>query len=96
MLASVAVLILFAGSSAFAVRAYVLYERANSTTSSVIAASNDLLIALLNAETGQRGYLLTNKPIYLQPYDRRSRRSQPTSSVSARRSQRSLAARNIS
>ena len=69
-LASALLLILFAGSSAFSVRAYVLYGRASSTTSSVIAASNDLLIALLNAETGQRGYLLTNKPIYLQPYDR--------------------------
>ena len=62
-------LILFVGSSALSVRAYVLYGRANSTTSSVIGASNDLLVALLDAETGQRGYLLTNKPIYLQPYD---------------------------
>ena len=28
-----------------------------------------MLIELLNAETGQRGYLLTSRPIYLQPYD---------------------------
>jgi signal transduction histidine kinase len=67
-LASALLLILLAGSSALSVRAYVLYERASSTTSNVVGASNDLLVALLNAETGQRGYLLTSKPIYLQPY----------------------------
>ena len=62
-------LILFVASSALSVRAYVLYERANFTTADVIGASNDLLIGLLNAETGQRGYLLTSNPVYLQPYD---------------------------
>ena len=69
MLASVALLlILFVASSALSVRAYVLYERANSATSNVIEASNGLLIGLLDAETGQRGYLLTGEPVYLQPY----------------------------
>ncbi len=62
-------LILFAGSAALSVRAYVLYGTANSVTSGVVNASNKLLIELLNAETGQRGFLLTGKPIYLQPYD---------------------------
>ena len=62
-------LILLVGSSALSLRAYVLYGRASSTTSGVIGASNSLLIALLNAETGQRGYLLTGNPAYLQPYD---------------------------
>jgi signal transduction histidine kinase len=62
-------LILFVASSALSVRAYVLYKRAESTTTDVIGASNDLLIGLLNAETGQRGYLLTGKPVYLQPYE---------------------------
>ena len=28
-----------------------------------------MLIELLDAETGQRGYLLTGDPLYLQPYD---------------------------
>ena len=69
VLASVALLlILFVASSALSVRAYVLYERANSATSNVIDASNGLLIGLLDAETGQRGYLLTGEPAYLQPY----------------------------
>ena len=62
-------LILFAASSVLSVWAYVLYERADLTTSEVIGASNDLLIGLLNAETGQRGYLLTGNPVYLQPYE---------------------------
>ncbi len=62
-------LILFVASSALSVLSYVLYDRADVTTSDVIGASNDLLIGLLNAETGQRGYLLTGNPAYLQPYD---------------------------
>ncbi len=62
-------LILFVASSALSVLSYVLYERADLTTSEVIGASNDLLIGLLNAETGKRGYLLTGNPVYLQPYD---------------------------
>ena len=65
----VLLLIVFIGSSALSVRAYVLYERADVTTANVTAAGNGLLIGLLNAETGQRGYLLTGKPVYLQPYD---------------------------
>jgi len=65
----VLLLILFAGSSALSVRAYVLYERADFTTVSVTAAGDSLLIDLLNAETSQRGYLLTSRPAYLQPYD---------------------------
>jgi signal transduction histidine kinase len=65
----VLLLILFVASTALSVRAYVLSDRAGSTTASVTGASNDLLIELLNAETGQRGYLLTSNPVYLQPYD---------------------------
>jgi len=37
-------------------------------TRQVITAANGLLFALLDAETGQRGYALTGKDIYLQPY----------------------------
>ena len=66
---AVLVLILFVASSALSVRAFALYQEADSTTTGVIAASNSLLIELLNAETGQRGYLLTRNPVYLQPYD---------------------------
>ena len=65
----VLLLILFVSSSALSVRAYVLSERADFTTASVTEATDSLLIELLNAETGQRGYLLTSKPVYLQPYD---------------------------
>jgi signal transduction histidine kinase len=65
----VLLLILFAGSSALSIRAYALSEQAASTTSNTIESSDDLLIELLDAETGQRGYLLTGTPAYLQPYD---------------------------
>ena len=33
-----------------------------------LLALNDLMSAMLNAETGQRGFLLTGKPEYLAPY----------------------------
>ncbi len=68
-LTSALLLILLVVSAALSVRAYVLYQRADSTTTNILGASNDLLVALLNAETGQRGYLLTSRLIYLQPYD---------------------------
>ena len=67
-LASALLLILLVASAALSVRAYVLSGRASSTTSGVVGATDGLLIALLNAETGQRGYLLTSRPTYLQPY----------------------------
>lgn len=95
--ASVALLlILVVGSSALSVRAYVLYERANFTTADVIGASNSLLIELLNAETGQRGYLLTSKPVYLQPYDSALSTVPADQQRLGLRSQRSLAAGNTS
>jgi PAS domain S-box-containing protein len=37
-------------------------------THEVLEALQDSLVTMLNAETGQRGYLLTNDPGYLQPY----------------------------
>ncbi|WP_292082889.1 MULTISPECIES: response regulator [unclassified Brevundimonas] len=38
-------------------------------THQVIVAVDDLLSTVQDAETGQRGYLLTGNPLYLQPYD---------------------------
>lgn len=47
-------------------------QRANEAqvraTHEVLSALDDLLISTLDAETGQRGYLLTAKPEYLMPY----------------------------
>jgi len=34
----------------------------------VIQSANEFLSALINAETGQRGYLLTNDEVFLKPY----------------------------
>jgi len=39
-------------------------------THKVIVGIDGLMASLLNAETGQRGYLLTENPSYLQPYQR--------------------------
>jgi CheY-like chemotaxis protein/signal transduction histidine kinase/CHASE3 domain sensor protein len=38
-------------------------------THQVIVAVDELLSTVQDAETGQRGYLLTGNPLYLQPYD---------------------------
>ncbi|MGH7558026.1 MAG: sigma 54-interacting transcriptional regulator [Gemmatimonadota bacterium] len=43
-------------------------------THRVLDELDDLLIALNDAETGQRGYLLTGEERYLEPYDRSRRR----------------------
>ena len=70
LLASVVLLLLlFVASSALSVLVFVFSERADLTTEEVIGASDELLMGLLNAETGQRGYLLTSNPVFLQPYD---------------------------
>ena len=37
-------------------------------TYNVIERANGLLSSLINAETGQRGYLLTNDEVFLEPY----------------------------
>src|SRR5580698_5769252 len=37
-------------------------------TDSVIQATNNVLSTLKDAETGQRGYLLTGDTVYLRPY----------------------------
>ena len=39
-------------------------------THSVLIGADDLLSAVQDAETGQRGYILTGNERYLEPYDR--------------------------
>lgn len=46
-------------------------ERADVTRlRAVLASGDDLIVSLLDAETGQRGFLLTGEDRYLEPYDR--------------------------
>jgi PAS domain S-box-containing protein len=45
-------------------------ERAVSKSREVSAAMNDLLLSLTEAETGQRGYLISGREEYLEPYYR--------------------------
>ncbi len=56
--------------------AFAALQRSNAVaqqyvdhTQKVLLYANRLLTALVNAETGVRGYALTNRPEYLQPYD---------------------------
>ena len=51
-------------------QAYDRVWRERLVTNQVLEHANGLLSALKDAETGQRGYLLTGKPSYLEPYDR--------------------------
>jgi CHASE3 domain sensor protein len=43
------------------------------------AKLNDLVKALIDAETGQRGYLLTERAEYLKPYEQATRESRSCS-----------------
>jgi PAS domain S-box-containing protein len=45
------------------------WQRRVSHTYEVITVSDDLLTVLVDAETGERGYLLTGQSEYLQPYE---------------------------
>ena len=45
------------------------YTRESIATAQTQVILNDLNIRMLNAETGQRGYLLTGRMDYLQPYE---------------------------
>jgi PAS domain S-box-containing protein len=54
-------------------RAWVLFDRRSdqvAVSQEVTAETNALLSALKDAETGQRGYLLSGRDQYLQPYQR--------------------------
>lgn len=44
-------------------------EKLVSHTQEVIAKSNALLLTMVDAETGQRGYLITGNSTYLEPYN---------------------------
>lgn len=46
------------------IKSIAAMEEAQSTRS----ALNELMQSMLDAETGQRGYLLTGNPVYLEPY----------------------------
>jgi hypothetical protein len=43
----------------------------------VKSALDDLLAAITDAETGQRGFLITGDPQYLEPYERGTARGTP-------------------
>jgi signal transduction histidine kinase/CHASE3 domain sensor protein len=64
-----AAIVLAAGAASYAAqregmetRDWVLHSR------NVLDASTNLLTALLDAETGQRGYVITHDPVLLEPY----------------------------
>jgi PAS domain S-box-containing protein len=47
-------------------------------TSQVLVESQSTLISLLNAETGVRGYYISNQPVFLAPYDDALKTLKPT------------------
>ncbi len=63
-----AVILIFINEAGFrlSTEAATSIEEAQATR----ASANQLLQHMLDAETGQRGYLLTGDPKYLEPYDR--------------------------
>jgi signal transduction histidine kinase len=62
-------LLLFLGASVFLRYYTVAATRYITHTQDVLLESNNLLVALLNAETGVRGYDGTRSKVFLEPYD---------------------------
>lgn len=65
----VALLLGMVSSSLWLVQANNRYSQETADLRRLRAAILDVLTAVQNAETGQRGYLLTKENAYLQPYD---------------------------
>jgi signal transduction histidine kinase len=73
----VAVAILFAANSYvcfYNVRRLLEHSDAVGTARQTIIATESVLSTLKDAETGERGYLLTNDPAFLEPYEDAERR----------------------
>src|SRR5437870_10284755 len=51
-------------------RQYILARAVGLRTLAVQRSVENLLSGLVDAETGQRGFLLTGKDLYLEPYNR--------------------------
>ncbi len=64
-----AVLLLATGLSVAAGRTGAAVDRQVATDQELTEVNEQVLAALLDAETGQRGYLLTGEDRYLAPYD---------------------------
>src|SRR5262249_25613066 len=62
------VLVLNAFLSWYTTRRLVENDRAVSHTHAVLAKVEEVLSTLKDAETGQRGYVITGEPDYLNPY----------------------------
>ncbi|HSI40126.1 MAG TPA: CHASE3 domain-containing protein [Xanthobacteraceae bacterium] len=69
LLAGFAALALIVGTSIWLVDRTQAYAEAMVKSRALRGAAVDLLIAVQDAETGQRGYLLTGQDAYLRPYD---------------------------
>ena len=66
--ATVALLALSASVVTYNSRGLTARNKLMGQVDAIQLASQQLMSDLLNAETGQRGYLLTNDPSYLEPY----------------------------
>jgi CHASE3 domain sensor protein len=68
LLFALAVVLLIAGLSYRSWTAFGRHADQLETTQRTVSGVNALLLALTNAETGQRGFLLTGEDRYLGPY----------------------------
>jgi len=65
----IVVLLLATGLAVRASRAAATVDRQAATWQQLMSDNEQVLVSLLDAETGQRGYLLTGQESYLSPYD---------------------------
>lgn len=70
LLAVAIVLLLLVNLAVFVmIRRTATFNDAVETGYSVRLAASEVLTLMVDAETGQRGYLLTGEPVYLEPYN---------------------------
>ncbi len=65
---SLLILITSSAASFFSIKNQIRARENILRTQQVILSANQILIDLQNAETGQRGFLLTNNELFLEPY----------------------------
>lgn len=69
-LIAILALVVNAAVSSYNVNSLILQERIVLHTKSIQNGLSEILLLIVDAETGQRGYVITADPIYLEPYNK--------------------------
>ncbi|PBQ32837.1 histidine kinase [Sphingobacteriaceae bacterium] len=95
-LISTVLLVVSIGSAIYSIKKLVDSSQWVNHTNAVLIEAENLISSLKDAETGQRGYLLTNNPAFLEPYnDARSKALESASNLKDLTTDNALQQKNI-